>query len=65
MSSQEDTNGDGAIDKWETYTNGALSSVAFDPERDGRPTRRLIYRSDGELERVETEGIAAAGGARP
>ena len=27
---EEDTNRDGRVDKWETYADGALKSVAFD-----------------------------------
>src|SRR5205085_5944321 len=46
-SAEEDTDGDGAIDKWETYEDGRLASVAFDPAHSGRPTRRLAYSADG------------------
>jgi antitoxin component YwqK of YwqJK toxin-antitoxin module len=50
---QEDTDGNGAVDKWETYANGVVSSVAFDTEGAGRPTRRLIYGEKGQVIRVE------------
>jgi hypothetical protein len=40
---EEDTNGDGKPDKWETYENGAVRTAAFDENADGRPDRRLTY----------------------
>jgi len=48
-SAEEDTDGDGAIDKWETYEDGRLASVAFDAMHSGRPTRRLAYSGDGSV----------------
>ena len=50
----EDTNGDGKPDKWETYASGALKTVAFDENRDGRPDRRLSYDA-GVLSLIETD----------
>ena len=44
---EEDTDGDGVIDKWETFDAGRLSMVAFDTEHAGRPTRRIVYAADG------------------
>ena len=44
---EEDTNGDGKPDKWETYRDGALASVELDTNHDGRPDRRLTYGPDG------------------
>ena len=50
---EEDTNADGAVDKWETYRSGALATAAFDENFDGAPDRRLSY--DGEaLVTIET-----------
>lgn len=43
---EEDTNGDAAIDKWETYRAGALAMAAFDEDFDGRADRRLSYEGD-------------------
>lgn len=43
-SAEEDTNGDGVMDKWETWTAGAVETVVFDEDFDGRPDRRLSYR---------------------
>ena len=50
---EEDTNGDGKADKWETYENGAIVSAAFDENGDGKPDRRLIYKS-GALVAIES-----------
>jgi hypothetical protein len=44
---EEDSDGDRKIDKWETYADGRLSSVAFDTTRRGKPDRRLVYGADG------------------
>ena len=33
---EEDTDGNGAIDKWETYAGGALVLLALDTERRGQ-----------------------------
>ena len=40
---EEDASGDGRVDKWETYADGALATAAFDEDGDGRPDRRLTY----------------------
>jgi hypothetical protein len=60
---EEDTDGDGLLDKWETYRSNPrsgsgeppvfVSAVAFDDDAAGRPTRRLIYGPDGQVARVE------------
>jgi len=47
VSAEEDTNGDGKIDKWETYDGEHLASVAFDTAYRGTPDRRLIYGHNG------------------
>jgi hypothetical protein len=44
---EEDTTGDGRPDKWETYAQGVISTVAFDETSDGRPDRRLTYTASG------------------
>jgi hypothetical protein len=44
---EEDTTGDGRPDKWETYENGMIKTVAFDESGHGRPDRRLTYLSSG------------------
>jgi hypothetical protein len=50
---EEDTNGDHKVDKWETYANGSLASMMLDTEGLGKPDRRLIYKFDGSLDRIE------------
>jgi hypothetical protein len=50
---EEDSDGDGRVDKWETYDGERLASVAFDTGRRGTPDRRLIYNTDGSV-RIET-----------
>jgi hypothetical protein len=41
---EEDTNGDGRIDKWETFEAGALKTAAWDENGDGIADRRFTYR---------------------
>jgi hypothetical protein len=45
VSAEEDTDGDGRPDRWETYEKGELVSVSFDEQHTGHPTRRLVYRN--------------------
>lgn len=62
--SEEDADGNGLPDKWETYRPNpaaapgepayATTSVAFDDTGTGRPGRRLFYGADGRVTRVET-----------
>ena len=62
---EEDTNGDGRTDKWETYAPdpngtpgepGPIISASFDDAFRGTPTRRLVYRPDGSgVLRVEED----------
>lgn len=52
---EEDTDGDDQIDKWETYVNGVLATVAFDVERRGVPTRRLVYGRGGVPDHMEID----------
>ena len=51
---EEDSDGDGVIDKWETYDSGRLASVAFDTRHRGKPDRRLVYLTTGGV-RVEVD----------
>ena len=53
VGSEEDTNGDGKPDKWETYENGAITSAQFDENADGIPDRRLTY-DGGRLVLIES-----------
>jgi hypothetical protein len=62
---EEDTDGDGRVDKWESYRSNprsgpgeppvVISVVAFDDAAAGRPTRRLVYGPDGQVVRVELD----------
>jgi hypothetical protein len=47
VGAEEDTNGDGAFDKWETFDGDRLASVAFDTTHRGKPDRRLVYGAGG------------------
>lgn len=52
---EEDTDGNEAMDKWETYADGVLTVLALDTSGRGKPDRRFIYRGDGTLERIEVD----------
>jgi hypothetical protein len=54
---EEDSDGDGMMDRFETYTNAILSSVEFDETKpyDGKPDRRMNYSPEGVLVSIETE----------
>lgn len=61
---EEDTNGDGRTDKWETYAiaprgvpgqSSSIETAAFDDSFRGAPNRRLVYRPDGTVLRVEVD----------
>jgi hypothetical protein len=44
VSAEEDTDGDGRTDKWETYIKGSLATVSFDLTRSGKPSTTIDYR---------------------
>lgn len=52
---EEDTDVDGRIDKWEHYRDGLLVRIELDLKGDGFPDRRMQYRRDGSVERVEVD----------
>jgi hypothetical protein len=54
IADDEDTNGDGKPDKWETFEGGALKTAAFDENFDGKPDRRLTYEAGGTV-LIETD----------
>jgi hypothetical protein len=57
-SAEEDTDGDGVVDKWESYESGRLASVAFDQMHRGKPGRRLSYAADGSVKiEVDAHGM--------
>ena len=47
VAAEEDGDGDGKMDKWETYDGDRLASIAFDTTHRGTPDRRLIYGANG------------------
>ena len=51
---EEDTNGDGKPDRWETYDDGRLKAVEFDENGDGVRDRRLTYENS-QVVSIETE----------
>ena len=51
---EEDPDHDGAMDKWETYDTDRVASVAFDERHLGKPTRRILYSSNGTT-RIEVD----------
>jgi hypothetical protein len=63
--SEEDTNGDGRPNEWETYRPVpdagpnepayGITSTAFDDSGSGRPERRFVYGRDGSIDRVELD----------
>ena len=52
---EEDTDLDGRMDKWESYRNGELATVDLDLRGKGFPDRRLVYRSGGDVDRIERD----------
>ena len=54
IAAEEDGDGDGKMDKWETYDGARLASIAFDTTHRGTPDRRLIYGADGSA-RLEVD----------
>ena len=52
---EEDTDGNGVFDKWESYRDGALATLSLDENGDGKPDRRLVYKPDGSLDRIEVD----------
>ena len=63
--SEDDADGDGRTDKWETYVPNpqpgpgeppyAIASAAFDDTGSGRPTRRFHYGPHGQVTIVEVD----------
>jgi hypothetical protein len=62
---QEDTNGDGKADKWDSYKPVehpkpgepayTITSTEFDDSGSGRPERRFVYGPGGVIARVEID----------
>jgi len=47
LRAEEDTDGDGRMDKWEAFEGGRLASVSFDTMHRGTPDRRIVYGANG------------------
>ena len=58
LRAEEDSNGDGKPDRWETYEDQELRTVEFDENGDGIRDRRLTYK-DSQVVLVETEPDAS------
>jgi hypothetical protein len=52
---EDDSNNDGRLDRWELYDVGVLARIDMDLKGSGFPTRRLVYRRDGSIDRVEVD----------
>ena len=53
---EEDTNGDGLIDKWDRYEGAVLREVGFDVSfSKGRPDRRTLYDAQGRFVAIEID----------
>lgn len=54
---EEDSDGDGRMDRFETFIEGGPTTVEFDEKKplDGKPDRRMTYSADGVLVLIETE----------
>jgi hypothetical protein len=56
LRTEEDTNEDGLIDKWDRYDGAVLREVAFDMSfSKGRPDRRSVYDARGQFVGVEID----------
>lgn len=53
---EEDTNGDGLIDKWDSYEGAVLREVGFDVSFSrGRPDRKALYDAQGRFTAIEID----------
>ncbi len=53
---EEDTNADGRIDRWDRYDGPILREAAFDTTLSGRrPDRRVLYDERGRFQHVEAD----------
>lgn len=56
LRTEDDTNGDGRIDKWERYEGSVLREAAFDTSfTRGRADRRVLYDGKGQFTYVEED----------
>lgn len=61
--SEEDTDGDGLLDLFQTFADGVLRTSEFDEThpRDGKPDRRMTYSAEGVLILIETQPDGKSG----
>jgi hypothetical protein len=53
---EQDSDGDGRVDEWQRFTDGKLRELLLDTSMaSGHPNQRLVYRTDGSLERVDSQ----------
>jgi hypothetical protein len=53
---EEDTNADGRVDRWDRYEGPILREAAFDTTLSGRrPDRRVLYDERGRFQQVEAD----------
>jgi EF hand domain-containing protein len=55
-----DADNDGRIDRWETYEDGAIRTIAYDQDGDGVPDRRLTY-AHASLVLIESDPDGSGG----
>jgi hypothetical protein len=57
LKGEEDSDGDGLMDRWETFVDGVLTTVEFDEIKpyDGKPDRRITYSAAGAMVLIETD----------
>jgi len=56
---EDDTDGDGRVDKWERYEGGLLKQVDLDLQGKGFPDRRLTYGAAGDMAKVEVDAAGS------
>jgi hypothetical protein len=52
---EDDSNLDGRVDRWEHYEQGVLTRLELDLHKGGFPERRLLFRKDGSIDRIEID----------
>jgi hypothetical protein len=48
-----DSDRDGKVDRWQLWTQGRLAAEDLDTDGDGKPDRRVLFGSDGRVQRLE------------
>src|ERR1019366_3641243 len=56
---EEDTDGDGLMDRWDTFENKHLRTTEFALGHTGKPGKRFTYDDKGALVLIETEPDAS------